>query len=285
MRTSIACGLLLWAGTAQAELSFDLRETITGHPSMVLKPTETTAHIYIQGGKIARRQNDIVQITDTEINLVTLVDYRDRKFATSSLDEVRRNREKDIDQLSPGFRSTGESVSSKLKAGEPVPSGQPAQWDGQAATRDVIRIEIMGEPGPAEWLLTIDSADNLPGWEASRRPLEATEARYDQELDAEINTLVFMNPDRFKDILKIRKTRNQRAAIPIHSVAEFRLKPGAPLLETIGPDLAGQPLITKELEVLDLKSSGVDFNIFLVPPGFEQAEFGDLLIQQDLRVF
>jgi hypothetical protein len=69
----------------------------------------------------------------------------------------------------------------------------------------------------------------------------------------------------------------------MHSVAELRLKKGAPLLDEIGQEFAGQPLITKELEVVDFSLSPIDFNIFPVPPGFEQVDMNELLVQQDIR--
>jgi hypothetical protein len=273
MRMLSAFVLVMCASHARAEFVFDLRETVTGHPSLVLKSTETNSRIFIRGGKIAKLQNQIVQIVDDENNLLSLVDYRDKKFATSTLSEAQRRRDLWFDQRFPGDIRI-----------EAIASQQPAEWDGRATKRDVYRIKINNAPGPGEWLYTVDwSTGPPPDFEQTSRAIAATDERYDQELDAEIQTLVFMNRDRFKDLQKVRKGQSKKAGLVIHSVAELRLKKGAPLLDTIGQELADQPLITKELEVVNFNVSPVDFNIFFVPSGFEQVEMNELLAQQDIR--
>jgi hypothetical protein len=210
---------------------------------------------------------------DDENSLLTLVDYRDKKFATSNLSEAQRQRDLRLDQEFPG------DIRIEL-----ITSGQPAEWNGRATIRDLYRIKINNDPGPGEWLYTVDwSTAPPPDFEQTSQAIAATEDRYDQELDAEIQTLVFMNNDRFKDLQKIRKAERKKPRLVMHSVAELRLKKGAPLLDEIGQEFAGQPLITKELEVVDFSLSPVDFNIFLVPPGFEQVDMDELLVQQDIR--
>jgi hypothetical protein len=273
MRILSALALLLCAGHARAEFAFDLRETISGHPSMVRKTTEITSHMFISGGKIAKLQNQIVQIIDHDSSLLTLVDYRDKKFSTLNLTEGTRDRDLRFDQ------KFGQDIRTEL-----VQSGQSAEWDGRPVKRTVFRIQINSDPGPGEWLYTVDaSTEPPPDFEPTSRAISNTEDRYDQDLDAEIQALVFINIDRFKDLQKARKGDTGRSALVIHSVAQFRLKKGAPLLETIGQELAGQPLITEEMEVLDFKLEPIDFSIFLVPPGFEQVDMHELFVQQDIR--
>jgi hypothetical protein len=273
MRVVAAFAVLVCASPARAEFSFYLRETITGHPSLVLKSTETTSRIFVKGGKIAKLENQIAQIVDNEDGVLTLIDYRDKKFATSNLAQAQRDRDLHFDQQFP------QDVRIEL-----ISSGQAAQWDGRETKRDIFRIKINSDPGPGEWIYTVDSsAAPPPDFEQTSRAAASTEDRYDQELDAEIQTLVFINIDRFKDIQKARKGESQKGALVIHSIAELRLKKGAPLLETIGQEFANQPLMTKEMEVVDFSLSPVDFNIFLVPPGFEQVELHELLVQQDIR--
>jgi hypothetical protein len=75
----------------------------------------------------------------------------------------------------------------------------------------------------------------------------------------------------------------EKSSLVIHTLAEFRLKKGAPLLDSIGQDLMDKPLITKEMEVTDFSLSPVDQSIFLVPPGFEQVDMHELYVRQDLR--
>jgi len=267
--------LLLCGGLAEAEFAFDLRQTISGHPSMVQKTTEITSHVFISGGKIAKVQNQIAQIVDHDSNLLTLVDYRDKKFATSNLNDALRNRDLEIDgQSGPDYRV------------ELIHSGQAAQWDGRPVKRAVFRVQITSDPGPGEWLYTVDSSVAPPSdFEQTRRAIASTDDRYDQELDAEIQTLVFMNIDRFKGVQKARKGDSEKGSLVIHSIAELRLKKGAPLLDTIGQGLVGEPLIRMEMEVTDFSLSPVDFSIFLVPPGFEQVDIRELFAQQDRRAY
>jgi hypothetical protein len=273
MRILSALGLLLCVGHARGEFAFDLRETISGHPSMVQKTTEITSHMFISGGKIAKLQNQIVQIIDHDSSLLTLVDYRDKKFATLNLTEATRDHDLRFDQ------KFGQDIRTEL-----VQSAQPAEWDGRPVKRTVFRIQINSDPGPGEWLYTMDSStEPPPDFEQTSRAIANSEDRYDQDLDAEIQALVFINIDRFKDLQKSRKRDTEKSGLLIHSLAEFRLKKGAPLLEPIGQELAGQPLITEEMEVVDFKVAPVDFSIFLVPPGFEQVDMHDLYVQQDMR--
>lgn len=273
MRILSVFALLLSASHARAEFAFDLRETISGHPSLVLKTTEMTSHVLISGGKIAKLQNQIVQIVDYENSLLTLIDYRDKKFATSNLGEVQRNRDLDFDRLFPQDVRT-----------EVMETGKAGEWDGRSIKRDVYRIKINTDPGPGEWIYTVDSsAAPPPDFEQTRKAVASTDDRYSQELDAEIQTLTFMNIDRFKDIQKARNDVRDRNSLLIHSLAEFRLKKGAPLLDTIGPEFADQPLITMEMEVVDFRLAADDFGILFVPPGFKQVDIHELLVQQDIR--
>ena len=244
--------VMIGACHLKAEFAFDLRETISGHPSMVLKTTESTSHVFVSGGKIAKLQNQIVQIVDHENSLLTLIDYHDKTFATANLAAAQRDRDVLFDKQFP------QDIRSDL-----VSAGLPAEYEGRKVTRDIFRININSEPGPGEWLYTVDSSTAPPpDFEPLARSAELTEAHYDQELDAEIQTLAFIHIDRFKDILKARRAQNQRPALLIHSVAEFRLKKGAPLLETIGQELVDQTLIVMEMEVVDFNFSAIDFSIF-----------------------
>jgi hypothetical protein len=281
MRILSTLVLLLCACRVQAEIRFELRETISGHPSMVRKTTETTSHMYIRGGKIAKLQNQIVQIVDNENSLLTLIDFRDKKFATSTLGEAERNRDQMFDQNFP------QDIRMEL-----ISSGEKAEWDGQATKRDVFRIQIDSEFGQGECIYTVDSiAAPPPEFEPTGKAMDATERNYDQELEAEIQTLFFIHTDRFKDIQKARKGESQKSSLLIHSVAEFRLKKGAPLLDAIGQELADQTLMTHEMEVVNFRSSPAEYvlgdpggmDVFLVPPGFDQVEMHELLVQQDIR--
>jgi len=274
MRILPVLALALYAGHARAEFAFDLRETVTGHPYFVLKSTEVTSRIFIHGGKIAKLQNQIMQIVDDENSLLTLVDYRDKKFATSTLGEIQRQRDLRFDQKFPG--------NVRIEA---VTSGQRAQWEGRAIMRDVYRVKINDDPGPAEWLYSVDwSTGPPPDFEQTGRAIAANDDRYDQDLDAEIQTLVFMNNDRFKDLQKVRKAQGKKSGLVLHSVAELRLRKGAPTLDTIGQEFADRPVMTMELEIVDFSLSGnVDFRVFLVPPEFEKVDMQELLEQQDYR--
>jgi len=273
MKPLTALALLSCAASARAEFAFDLRETISGHPSLVLKTVETTSHMVILGGKIAKIQNQIVQIVDNENNLLTLIDYRDKKFATSSLAEAQRNRDLQFDQQFP------QDIRIEL-----VKSGQPAEWDGRSVKRDVFLVKINSEPGPGEWLYTVDSSTAPPpDFSQTSSAMASTEEHYDQELDAEIQTLGFMNMDRFKDIQKARKEESPKNTLVLHTLAEFRLKKGAALLETIGQQFADRPVITKEIEVVDFRLAADDTNVFAIPPEFEQVDMHELLVQQDIR--
>ena len=59
MRIFAAWALLVCADVASAGLAFDVRETISGHPGLVLKTTETVVHVFIDGGKTEFRTSGI----------------------------------------------------------------------------------------------------------------------------------------------------------------------------------------------------------------------------------
>jgi hypothetical protein len=264
---------ILFTGLLRADIAFDLRETISGHPSMVRKTTEITSHIFIKGGRVARLENQIVQIVDNENSQLTLIDYRDKKFATEDLSEAKRNRDFHFDQEFP------QDIRIEL-----ISSEQPAEWEGRKTRRDVFRIKINTDPGPGEVILTVDKSAEPPrDFQSTIEASKSAESRYDQELDAEIQTLAFINMDRFKDIQKARQGEGPAGGLTLHSMAEFRLKKGSPLLETIGEQFADQVLMTKEMEVVDFSFGNVDFNVFMVPQGFEKVEMHQLLVQQNIR--
>jgi hypothetical protein len=259
---------------ARADLSYDIQETIVGHPALGIKTKESIQHVTMKGGVVAIRRNDMLEVIDTERNLLTLIDYRSRSFATANWDEVQRADDQGFDSLPGGIHT------------ELTQSGQPALWNGAAVKRDVLRGAISGGDAPGEFLVTSDWVDDVAGFAESQGPLETADRRHWQEVEAEVETLAFAHPERFAELLKVRKEADGRSphlCFEVHSLKELRLAPDAPLLKTVGPEYQKRPLLSIETEVMNLSADPVDPGAWLVPDGFEQVEFQVLLTQKVLR--
>ncbi|MBZ5609491.1 MAG: hypothetical protein LAP38_14615 [Acidobacteriia bacterium] len=256
---------------SRADLSYDVRETTIVHPSLGMKTKESLARVMIKGGSVAVRQNDIVEVVDSQLNLITLIDYRTQTFATSNLDEVERDDDKGFDSIPQGIRS------------ELVQSGQAAVWNGVAVKRDVSRTVMTGSEAPGEILASSDWVDDIPAFAEQRSALEAGDKRHVQELEAELQTLIFEHPDRFADGLKVRKSAAGVSGFQIHSLTEMRLAADAPMLKAIGSESAKRPIMSVETEVMNLNAGDVDPGVFLVPRGFNKVEFRELLAQKYMR--
>lgn len=254
-----------------ADISYDVRETTTAHPALGLKSKETVAHVMFQGKRMAIRQDDMVQVVDAESNLITLIDYRTKTFATSNLDEVQREDDKGFDSIQAGIRS------------ELVQSGAPAEWKGLAVKRDVARNTLTGGDAPGEIVVTSDWLEDVPGLQDSLAAMRPADERHTQEIYAELQTLVFEHPERFGDGLKVRKSALGRNGFQVHSLSQMRLAADAPMLKAIGPEYASRPILSEETEVVNLNAEPVDPGVFLVPDGFEQVEFMELLRQKYSR--
>jgi hypothetical protein len=96
--------IAVFGASARAELSYGLRETTIAHPSLGFKTKENVLHVMVKSGVVATRQYDIVQVVESEGNLITLIDYRTKTFATASLDEIDNK----------GFDSIQEGIGSEL---------------------------------------------------------------------------------------------------------------------------------------------------------------------------
>jgi hypothetical protein len=268
--------LAVCAFAAQADLSYDIRETIVAHPALGMKTKESIQHVSMKGGVIAIRRNDMLEIIDTERNLITLIDYRSRTFATSNWYEVQRSDEQAFDALPLGIHT------------ELVQSGQPAVWNGAAVKRDVLRGAISGGEAPGEILVTSDWVDDVAGFTESRSALEDADQRHLLEIEAEIETSVFTHPERFEDLLKARKDASGGVShlyFQIHLLKELRLAPDAPLLKSVGPEYRRKPVLSIEIEVMNLSADPVDAGAWLVPDDFQPAEFQVLLAQKVLRQY
>jgi hypothetical protein len=271
MKTQTILVFALCAIPVRADLSYDVRETTVAHPSLGMKTKESLVHVTIKIGTVATRQNDIVQVVDTERNLITLIDYRTQTFATSNWDEAQRGDDRGFDSIQAGIRS------------ELIQSGQVAEWNGIAVKRDLARTAIAGGEAPGELLITSDWIDDIAGFAESRRALESGDDRHVRELEAEIQSLVLTHPERFADGLKIRKNAAGRGGFQIHSLSEIRLAADAPMLKAIGPEYGSRPVMSVETEVMNLTAGEVDGGVFLVPRGFNKVEFGELLTQKYAR--
>lgn len=271
MRALPVLALAILTLPLRADLSYDLSETQTASPILGMKNKQNLARVMIKGGMVAFRMNDMVQVANSELNLVTLIDFRTKTFATSNIDEVQREDDKGFDSIDAGINS------------ELVSSGQPAVWNGLAVKRDVARTQIKGGQISGEVLVTSDWTDQLPGAAESRQAFAPDDDRHAQEVQAELQSLIFAHPERFADGLKIRKDAKGHDSFQVHMLTEMRLAPDAPLLQAAGPEYANRPILSDEIEVTNLSVEDVDPGVFLVPDGFEQVEFLDLLKQKHLR--
>ena len=271
MRTLRFVVLAAFAVSARADLSYDLRETTIAHPSLGFKTKENIVHVVIKTEMVATRQYDMVQVVESEANLITLIDYRTKTFATANLDEINRADDQGFDSIQEGVRS------------ELIVSGQAAVWNGTPVKRDIARTAITGGEAPGELLVTSDWVEDVPGLADSRRSLEAGDHRHAQDLEAQIQIMFFQHPERFADGLKIRKNAQGRGAFQIHSLAEMRLAADAPMLQAIGPEYKNRPIMSVETELTNLSADQADGSIFLVPSGFNKVDFTGLLREQYMR--
>jgi hypothetical protein len=268
---TLLVALALFGVPVRADLSYDVRETTIAHPSLGMKTKASLAHVMIHGASVAIRQNDIVQVVNAELNLITLIDYRTQTFATSNWDEAERDDDKGFDSIPQGIRS------------ELVQSGQASVWNGVAVKRDVARTAMTSTEATGEILVTSDWVDDISGSVESRGALESSDDRHAKELEAEIQTLAFAHPERFADALKVRKNVAGRSGFQIHSLTEMRLATDAPMLEAIGHEYRNKAIVSVETEVMNLKAGDVDPGIFLVPRGFNEVEFRVLLTEKYVR--
>lgn len=271
MRTLAVAVLALCAAEARADLSYDVRVTVVAHPILGMKTKESLAHVMLRGASAAVRQNDIVQIVEPERNLITLIDFRTKTYATGNLDEVRRADDQGFDSIAAGIRS-------KL-----VQSGRPCTWKGVAVKRDVARTTMTGGEAPGEIVVTSDWIEDVKAFEESKAAFEEADERHARDLDAAIQTLLLTHPERFADGLKIRKNAAGRGGFQIHSLAEMRLAEDAPMLKAIGPEYRDRPILSEETEVLRLDANPVDPAVFLVPSGFDKVDFSGLLEEMVAR--
>ena len=252
-----------------ADLAFDLRETVSGHPHLVLKTTERTSRVSISAGRVARAQFDFVRIEEPAGNLVTLIDHRGKRFATARIDEAfRKNWTNPRPAAIAGVRM------------EAIQTGVPGEWNGSRVKRDVIRVSVPGAPGPGDWTWEMDIAENPPGFEGSKQIIEFAAQRKDQDILAMINTLAAAETELLGDASKVRE--RQTFGIPVHSIAEFRLRAGSPVLAEIGQEYAGYPVMTLDAEVENFTTEA-DARVFFVPPGYVQLEFPALARERAAR--
>jgi hypothetical protein len=268
--------LLVWALSlgfvSGADFSFDIRETTIVNPIFGMKTKENVAHVAIQGGSVAIRQNDIVQVSNGDLNQITLIDYRTRTFATSNLDELERAGDHGFDSIQQNSKS------------ELVISAQPSVWNGIAVKRDVARMVLTGGEAPGEVRVTSDWIESDPaGFAESRHALESAEEHHQQDIQTELHTLVFEHPGAFADALSIRKNAKGANSFQVHSLEEMRLAADAPILQTIAPEYRDRPVMSRETEVIGLNAGNVDPGAFLVPSGFTKVEFSDLLREKYVR--
>ena len=246
----------------RADLAFDLRVTISGHPHLVQKTTERTSRISIGAGRVAQAQFDFVRIEEPAAHLVTLIDHRGKRFATKRMDEAFLEK-----WANP---PAGPMAGVRMEA---VKTGVPGVWNGMPVKRDVIRLAIPNAPGPGDWTLEMDIAENPPGFESSKQILEFAAQRKDADILAMIATLAAAETELLGDAGKVRV--RQTFGIPVRSIAEFRPRPGSPVLAEIGSEYAGKPVMTLESEVGNFTTE-VDAGVFLVPAGYAQVEFAML---------
>jgi tRNA A-37 threonylcarbamoyl transferase component Bud32 len=220
-----------------------------------------------------------------------LLDFGIAKLLTDSAQQ-RTESSRTQHLLTPDYASPEQvrgmpaTVATDIKQGirsELIQSGQASVWNGMPVKRDVARTVMTGGEAPGEILVTSDWVDDIPGFAESRRTLESGEDRHVQELEAEIQTLVFAHPERFADGLKVRKNAAGRSAFHVHSLSEMRLAADAPMLKAIDPEHKNKAIMSVETEVMNIKAVDMGPATFLVPRGFEQVEFQVLLTEKYVR--
>lgn len=260
---AIGCLLALAAG-ARAELAFDIRQTISGHPAFVLKTSERVWHVQISGGMIAHLYpEEFTRVETIDSRQITLIDHRAKRFAS----RFRPS------ELGKQWTQPGSATGMAGVRVETLSAGVAAEWNGTAVKRDTIRIALQNAPGPGEWRLQLDVAENPPGFDLVRQRLEFARRRKDIEIEAMVATLAASPAELLGDVSAARSRRTM--GVPVRTIGEFRLAPGAPLLFEIGAALTGYPLMTVEAEVEKLTTT-VDPNAFLVPAGYAEVDFAAL---------
>lgn len=268
MRKLIAVAGWLAPFLLRGELAYDVRETVTGHPALVLKTTERLSRVQIRDSAVARSYDEFVRVEDLDSRQITLIDHRHKRFASRyRQQELGKQWAKPAPQFMAGVRV------------ETTGTGAPAMWNGGPVKRDTILISIPNAPGPGEWRLEVDVAGNPPGYDTIKQRVEFARKRKDAEIEAMVNTLATGQLEHLVDVSRARAGRTM--GVPVRTLAQFHLAAGAPILAAIGAELAGYVLMRIEVEVENLTTT-VDPMVFLVPAGYAEVDF-DLLKQEQAR--
>ena len=269
MRKLIAvAGCCLAPCLLRGELAYDVRETVSGHPALVLKISERLTRVQISGSLVSRSYDEFVRVEDLDSRQITFIDHRHKRFASRyRQSEVGKQWAKPASELMSGVRV------------ETLGKGLPAEWNGAQVKRDIMRLAIPNAPGPGEWRIEVDVAENPPGYDTVKERVAFANRRKDSEIQAMVNTLATEQVELLGDISRART--NRTAGVPVRTAAQFRLAAGAPILAEIGAQLAGHVLMSIEAEVENLTTT-VDPRVFLVPAGYAEVAY-DLLKQERAR--
>jgi hypothetical protein len=248
-------------------MSFDLWDYYDGHKLLIKHAHQRHRKVYISGAKMAIVENDIVQITDQDNDEITLIDHQTKRFARMTMRAA-----KELDQK--GFESLGTGMRMNV-----VESEVPDTWNGIRVRRTLIVAHVpaamSGLPADSEIRITQLTTTELPGWHDVMERLRGHDARFDQELDALIQTMAASDLQNAKDVQAAR-AKVQTLALPVRSVSEVRLAPQSWVGNAVA-DLVGKSLMRIEEEISGLRGDPVDQSIFLGPPSdYEPMELKDM---------
>ena len=261
--------VLLTVGLGWADVQFEVKESVSGHPLLVKKAGFRQRIVYFSGSKTATAENGFLMIADREQDEMILIDQQTRRFARGRLKGSRDEERKTfLDALPVGLRLVV------------VESGVADTWKGVPVERTLralsIPANLSGLPADAEVRITEFSTSELPGWADVVAKSEGDDQRWSQELSAMVATMAVKDVEYHKDVLKVRSSM-KTLSLPVRTISDFRLKPGAGQESAEATALGGQSLMRIEREVSGLTADPIDSAIFRVPPEFQLIEMAEML--------
>lgn len=267
--------ILLTVVIGWADVRYEVKESVSGHPMLVKKAGVRQKTVYLSGSKTATLENGFLLIADHEQDELIVIDQQAQRFARRRLKEPMDGERKSFfDALPVGLRLAV------------VESGVADIWNGVAVERRVrtlsLPANLSGLPADAEFRITSFSSSELPGWAGVTAKREGNEDRWNQELSAMVATMAVKDVEFYQDVLKVRSSI-RKLSLPVRMIADFRLTPGPGQEGEEVKALGGGSLMRIEREVSGLNGDEIDADTFRVPSEYQLIDMEEMLVAKHTR--